>query len=232
MIVGNGLIATSFRNWFESEDKVLVFASGVSNSNETDSRNFAREEALLRHYLALAEYHFIYFSTCSIDDLDRARTAYVQHKRRMEDLVRTAERFQIFRLPQIVGRTPNPHTLANYLCRKIRAGESFKVWRKARRNLIDVDDVAKIVAHMITEVRYHQSTVNIANTISNCVTDIVDIFERVLKRKAVYEVVDAGASYPIDVTASSESARLVGIQFGEDYLLRMIEKYRSEKHTS
>ena len=47
MIVGNGLIANLFKN--EDRENVVFFASGVSNSLETEKSAFLREENLLRN---------------------------------------------------------------------------------------------------------------------------------------------------------------------------------------
>jgi hypothetical protein len=47
MIVGNGLIANLFKN--DDREKVVFFASGVSNSLETEKSAFLREENLLRN---------------------------------------------------------------------------------------------------------------------------------------------------------------------------------------
>ena len=63
MIVGNGLIANLFKN--EDRENVVFFASGVSNSLETEKSAFLREENLLRKHLTEnPEEIFIYFSTC------------------------------------------------------------------------------------------------------------------------------------------------------------------------
>lgn len=69
----------------------------------------------------------------------------------MEALVTHHPRHLILRLPQVAGRTPNPHTLLNYLYARISRGESFRLWRNARCNIIDVDDVAAIGKHAIYE---------------------------------------------------------------------------------
>ena len=69
MIVGNGLIANLFRE--NDSENVVFFASGVSNSLETDKSAFLREENLLRKTLEEnPEKIFIYFSTVSYTHLD------------------------------------------------------------------------------------------------------------------------------------------------------------------
>ena len=83
----------------------------------------------------------------------------------------------IVRLPQVVGVTPNPHTLVNYLRDRIVRGERFDVWRNARRNLIDADDVRAIVMALL-ESGVRSAIVNVANPLDYAVLDIVYALER------------------------------------------------------
>lgn len=126
-----------------------VFASGVSNSSETDPAAFEREARLLVKALDEARGRFVYFSTCSVTDPDRAETHYVRHKLRMERLIAERDEYLILRLPQVVGRTDNPHTLSNYLASGIRNAEPLRIWVKAVRCLIDVEDVARVTLHLV-----------------------------------------------------------------------------------
>ena len=49
MIIGNGLIANLFTE--HDRENIIFFASGVSNSLETEKSAFLREENLLRKHL-------------------------------------------------------------------------------------------------------------------------------------------------------------------------------------
>lgn len=148
MIVGNGMIASAFKSYFGDDPDVIVFASGVSNSRENRGEEFLREKKMLMECMSYEKFTF-YFSTCSVNDPELLDAPYVVHKKEMETLVRSAKDYAIFRLPQVVGKTPNPNTLTNYLYRQIMSGSNFKVWRHATRNLIDVDDVASIVSYLV-----------------------------------------------------------------------------------
>ncbi len=46
MVIGNGMIANRFFNYKNDEGKI-IFASGVSNSKDTEAVNFQREFELL-----------------------------------------------------------------------------------------------------------------------------------------------------------------------------------------
>ncbi|MEO7210677.1 MAG: hypothetical protein ABIY35_07020, partial [Chitinophagaceae bacterium] len=47
MIIGKGMVAKGFRN-YEKNDDILVFASGVSNSANTSTVEFEKEQSLLQ----------------------------------------------------------------------------------------------------------------------------------------------------------------------------------------
>ena len=47
MIVGNGMIAKKFKK-YKDKGNVLIFASGVSNSNETRCTNFSKELKMVK----------------------------------------------------------------------------------------------------------------------------------------------------------------------------------------
>ena len=45
MVVGNGMLARAFKS-YQKQDNIIIFASGISYSNETDSSSFVREKEL------------------------------------------------------------------------------------------------------------------------------------------------------------------------------------------
>ncbi len=149
MIIGNGLIGNAFLP-FDRED-VVFFASGVSNSLETDEKQFLREENLIRETL---DEHvgklFVYFSTCSIYDSSKNSSSYVNHKLNMEHIIATeSENYLILRVSNAVGKGGNKNTLINFLVDSIREKRMIKVHIEATRNLIDVSDVVKITLELI-----------------------------------------------------------------------------------
>jgi len=224
MIIGNGLIAKSFTRQFGDDPDVIIFASGVSNSREIHGEAFLRERQMLSEALSHNKI-LVYFSTCSVGDPELVATPYVMNKIEMETLVRTAKDFSIFRLPQVVGKTPNPNTLTNYLYQKISSGEHFQVWAHATRNLIDVEDVAAIATHLIRSPFANGVTANIACPYSISILQLVGIFERVLGKKANYTIVEAGGTYAIDASLALRVAREIGIDFDDSYIEKLIRKY-------
>jgi nucleoside-diphosphate-sugar epimerase len=227
MIIGNGLLANTFRPFYEHDPDVLVFASGVSNSRETRLEAFAREKSLLQDACQLGK-ELVYFSTCSVHDPELAHSPYVRHKLEMEAIVTALPHFSVLRLPQVVGHTPNPHTLTNFLHQKIKSGEKFHIWRNARRNLIDVDDVANIARWLIAHHDADDIITNIAAPFSLTIPELVGIFEQVLDLRANCDIVDAGGSYAIDTQLALATAPLAGVDFNSFYVRDLIRKYYAD----
>ena len=224
MIIGSGLIANAFAPSFSDDPDIIIFASGVSNSQENRVEAFLREKQLLLECLSLKKKIF-YFSTCSVHDPQLLDKPYAVHKIEMENLVAASPDYVIFRLPQVVGTTPNPNTLTNYLHKQILSGSHFQIWRHAKRNLIDVDDVALIATHLHQTFNTNRQLVNIACPFSLTIDQIVSIFELVLGIKANYSLVDMGGDYQIDSGLASEVAQRIGVSFDDTYIEKLIRKY-------
>jgi nucleoside-diphosphate-sugar epimerase len=224
MIIGRGLVASAFVPYFENDPEITVFASGVSRSNETRKEEFLREEELLRACLKTSP-RLLYFGSCSVLDPEMINTPYVHHKLQMETLVESSPQAVIFRLPQVVGASPNPTILTNFIYNKIRTGEHFNVWRNARRNLLDVEDIATIVSCLVRTGEADRGIYNVACPFSVSVTEIVETFELVLGRKARYSMIEAGAGYAIDVPEVKRLSGKLGISFDDGYLERTVRKY-------
>jgi nucleoside-diphosphate-sugar epimerase len=174
---------------------------------------------------APAESLFLYFSTCSVEDPAVRESAYVRHKFAMEHLVRQRDRHLILRLPQLAGNTPNPHTLLNHLYARIVRSERFAVWRGATRNIIDVDDVARIVTDLVVSENACGETINVANSHSYGIPEIVRSIEEVVGHKAIFDIIDRGAGYTIDIDRIQAALHRCRVSFPEDYLPRVIRKY-------
>lgn len=227
MIIGSGLLAKAFVPSFLHREDVCIYAAGVSNSSCIDVREFARErerlESALRQTIHVEA--FVYFSTCSVFDPEAFNTPYVQHKLAMEEMVRSHPNNLIFRLPQVAGKTPNPHTLLNFLYARISRSESFKLWSKAKRNIIDVVDVVSIAQQLISTESTRNNTYNIANVFSYPMIDVVRAMERVVGKSAVYDIELRGSEYFIDTCAIFPMLEKSGVKFGNDYLEKVINKY-------
>jgi hypothetical protein len=228
MIVGSGLIARALINGGANVlGGTCFYAAGVSNSGCMDEREYLRERE--RFDATVAECRpddrIVYFSTCSIEDPVLQDSEYVKHKIQMENRVRDRAKYLILRLPQVAGKTPNPHTLLNYLYARIARSERFQIWGGAIRNIVDVDDIVKITMDLIATERANAETIDIASTHPSMMLDIVRTMERVLDTRAIFDISDKGSGVPVDTSRISASIKRCAIKFGGAYLGDIMEKY-------
>lgn len=225
MIVGRGLLANAFAKDFSDCSQWVIFASGVSNSSDASQEDFDRERTLLESWLGRSGTRLVYFSSCGLAGGDAIGSPYMRHKQRMESLALQAEGTIVLRLPQVVGKIGNPHTLMNYLHRKIASGEHFEVWSRAERNVIDVDDVALIGRELLRDSRLESMVINIAAEQSSPMINIVKAMEFALGKKGNYAQVAKGLPLRIDSSLAVMVADRLGINLRDDYLERTIAKY-------
>jgi hypothetical protein len=103
--IGNGDIGSIL-----PESELFFFASGVSNSQCTDEKEYKRERDLLLEQSK--ENHIVYFSSLAIF---YSQTRYTQHKLDMEAMIKASfPKYCIVRLGNIDFGS-NPNTLINYL---------------------------------------------------------------------------------------------------------------------
>ena len=120
MIIGKGDIASILND----REGVIFFAAGVSNSNETRDWEFMREIELLNKQDKTK--CIFYFSSIALDDLSK-NSQYLQHKRRMELLIKSNfENYNIIRIGNITWGS-NPNTFINYIKNKKSKGESVEI---------------------------------------------------------------------------------------------------------
>lgn len=193
---------------------VTVHAAGVSNSGCTDPREFERDRDRLIESLR-APGLFVYISTCSIED-----KPYTAHKRAMEELVKARGDYLIARLPIVAGTTLNPHTLLNFLAARISRGERFTARGFARRNIIDVVDVAAALDWLVRAGRLDE-TVNIAAPMDYAVGEIISAFEWIYSKHAQADWVQEGDAPRVDWRDIADA----GIDFSGDYLQRTLGRY-------
>lgn len=130
MIIGHGDIA----NVLTDRKDITFFASGVSNSKETNISEFERELKLLLQQDQ--DRQIVYFSSLSVF---YANTPYVKHKRTMESTIKIYfPHYTILRIGNITWGT-NPNTLINYFRNKIKNKEKIHI-EDVYRYLIDKDE--------------------------------------------------------------------------------------------
>ena len=226
MIVWNGLLANTFATYREN-DAACIFASGVSNSQNTDISLFQREVELLIDTLNTnKEKLFVYFSTCGMYDATLIDSEYVKHKLNIEQIIQwSGNTYIIFRISNPVWPTTNPHTILNFLANKIKHDEEFVVWSHAQRNFIDTEDLLKIASSIIDSKNCENSIINIASTKNFGVLEVVHLLEDSIGKKAIYRIEEKWGSPTIDLSRIDEVIQKTHIQFDDDYLQKLIQKY-------
>jgi len=142
MIVGKGDIASVLND----REGTIFFASGVSNSNEIRESEFIREIELLDKQDRTK--CLFYFSSISVDDNQKVvDNRYLQHKLRMELLVKSNfENYNIIRIGNITWGS-NPNTFINYIKNKKSKGESVQI-KDEYKYIIDKDQLVMLTDNL------------------------------------------------------------------------------------
>lgn len=223
-VVGVGLIAHAFDPYLNLYPDVTIFASGVSSSSEYHVNNFEREVLLLRKCAELSK-HIIYFSTCSIYDLELSASPYVRHKKFIEDILKNEYSSTIFRLPQVVGLTKSSTNLFPFLLSSILRGRRFELWTNASRYLIDVHDVASIVLSFLHADLPLAGPTNIAPPFPISLPALVSLLEDTVGINADFSLVERGSSYLIDTDELFSSMPGLSSLFHPNYYEFLMRKY-------
>ncbi len=230
MIVGRGMLASAFRT-YNNNERVLIFASGVSNSRETTSTAFEREFNLIKHTINIhPDKLFVYFSTCSMYDPDAKETPYVKHKMEMESYIKqNTKEFLILRVSQILGKSQST-TLVNFLLDCIENNKHFELWENSNRNLIALDDVVSIAKKLIDKPVHHNSVYHIANRNYIDVLDLVQLLENLNNKKANYFLVEKGEKYSTIPTEAVVDKIIndLEIRFDNEYYIKKIRQVFDE----
>jgi len=227
MVIGNGLLAKTFVH-YKYNKEVVIFASGVSNSLESDAVEFNREFKLLKKTIAkYPAIKLVYFSTLSIEDESVKHRAYIKHKLQLENYIKkNVSNYLIGRVSNVVGPIGNTHTIINYLVHAIKNGDQLDVWKQAERNIIDKEDVSFIVDELLKK-KNKSSIVNIALSENILVTDIVLQIELYLQKKANANYINRGNKLSIDVREISKEITVLEKKHGKgiEYLNHLLKKY-------
>lgn len=228
MIIGNGLIASLFKDYKKND--CVFFASGVSNSLETDEKQFLREENLILETINMfPDLIFVYFSTCSIYDSTKKESPYVLHKLKMEQIIKNnSRRWLILRVSNAVGNGGNPHLLMNYLVRSVKNNETINVHTKATRNLIDTADIKAICLNLI-EDHTENHILNIAYLSNYSITEIVEIMEQYFDKKIELNLIKSGSGYDIEISEIENYFFKNHLDNKEKYLKKILDNYYSDK---
>ncbi|MBU3951800.1 MAG: NAD(P)-dependent oxidoreductase [Proteobacteria bacterium] len=227
MIIGNGQLAKIFKEDGCFFDDVVIFASGVTNSDCRDDREFNREKELLEKTLVENNAkRFVYFSSCALSAKTYEKNEYYQHKQHMEDIIRAnSNNYLIFRIPQLFGNLIRHKTIINFFYKSIQQQQQFNIFDEAYRYVIEINDVKKLVKAYL-EFSNQCSIVDLANPYRYKVFDIVKILEQLLEKKAVYRILEKEDKYKLDFSEMKDFIKTHSIHmpFGPDYLFNKLKE--------
>lgn len=221
MVIGNGLLAKTFNEYIDNE-QIIIFASGVSNSNEENSKAFIREKELLEKTIKNNKSKtLIYFSSCDVIYSNKLNKKYYFHKLEMEDIIKKQSiKYFIFRLPQLIGQSNNKNSLMNFLIDSIVNKKEIQVWENAYKNLVDVNDVKKMVEYILKECDKNQ-VINLINKDYYSIKNIIDVLEEKLSVSANIKLVKKGFKPKYERNLLLNEIEII---FDNNYLFQSIEK--------
>ena len=227
MVIGNGFIGSRF-NVYNNIKNIVIYASGVSNSRESDILAFERERNLL---MTTVENHkknlIVYFSSNSICDPNFSNSPYVNNKIFCENyLMNNHDMYLIIRLPQVVGNSKNPYTLTNYIYNRLLNNEPVEIINDIERNCIDIEDVFIATDRIINSNNFNL-VLNLGNPRNITINKIVEIFKNQLNSNSevlISSKIEA-APFSIDLTSTREIIKDYDKYFNEFYYERLFLKY-------
>lgn len=224
MVIGNGLLANTFRK-YEDSDSIIIFASGVSNSKEINKSEFKREFDLLKTMLVFKETKkIIYFSTCSVLDISLTESNYVKHKKNIEGfIISNFKYYLILRIPNIVSNNKNLNTSFNFFKNKLLNNDEIICDKYATRYYIDIDDLEKTLPIFIET--YVNQSINICFTNKETVINFILKMGKEMKINPKINLVNNGIDYTIDNSVFISETNKMNYSIGEDYNDKIIKKY-------
>jgi NDP-hexose 4-ketoreductase len=239
-IIGTGFIARSLAPVAAGRRDVVVLAAGVSAARTVAQADFDREAELL--YLVMDRCQqqgrrLVFFSTASAGMYSvpgqsgresgpvRPATAYGRHKLALEAVLAASSlSYLVLRLGHVVGRRQPPHQLLPALVGQVLSGR-VSVHRGARRDLIDIADVVRIVDRLLGTTA-DREVVNVATGTPVAVEKIIDRIESALGRCARRDYTDVPPAPPVSTAKLRELVpSVVAMGFGPDYPMRVLERH-------
>jgi nucleoside-diphosphate-sugar epimerase len=187
MIIGNGLIAKAFIESGFNHNDYVIFASGVSNSNETDRKEFLREHTLLLQTIEQnPNKKLIYFTSILSETISNE---YYHHKKVMEKAIeiRTKD-YIIYRIPQLIGKICNKFNLIHFLKDSIENNKEITIYNGINRAIFDVQDLVNFVNY--SKDKINRNYVNVSYIEKLSVLDLVNLISSIIGKNAIYKLLD------------------------------------------
>ncbi|WP_291721717.1 NAD-dependent epimerase/dehydratase family protein [Bernardetia sp.] len=228
-VIGKGLIGLAFEEKpsLHLDSAAIIFASGVSNSLETNPQPYLREKKLLESVIKKKTDtdKFVYFSTLSIYDEQKQNSAYIQHKLELEKFIQQeCQNHLILRVPNIVGFGGNPTTLLNYLITSVMEGREIKIFQNAYRNFIDVGDLVVLVKALLAS--QNNATINLLHPVSYSMLEVMKYIELYTGKASKSIYIEQGNNYfPLLNEQVKTTFEQNNIDTSKNYLNQILRKY-------
>jgi nucleoside-diphosphate-sugar epimerase len=235
-VVGTGMIARAFESHTAELPPAIICASGVADSRCTDPSAFQRERELVRELARRAvaqDARLVYFSGAPVygpstgkhaeSDRPAPVSPYGRHKLECEAMIASCgARYLVLRLPNVVGAVGNPNQLLPSLVAQVAAGQVV-VRAGATRDLLDVDDVVRVVRALIRRGAT-DTIVNVASGVSTPVQELAEQIGAILGVSPTFAIVDGGDRQEFS-TVLVRSLLSDYPQFDADYPARILTRY-------
>lgn len=219
MIVGNGMIANSFIDNRFNDLNYIIFASGVSKSNEKNKFSYDREKKLLSNFIKYDK-KLVYFSTTLVNS--NKNSEYVNHKLEVESFIeQNFSNYLILRIPNVIGHN-NKNQLFGFLYDSLINQNPITLFKNEYKWLMDVDDLYKVVNLL---ENFNKKKINIFFNNKILVEDLLLLIEDSVQKK--FKIKDTIDSDFIDYSDNSEFLSIVGEReslFNID-VKKILEKY-------
>ncbi|GAA3537550.1 hypothetical protein GCM10022222_21460 [Amycolatopsis ultiminotia] len=236
---GSGFLAANLAPLADSHPAVVAAAFGVSIAAGIPEADFAREAdrlyELISHCVQRQE-KLVFFSTASAamyavpgkageeDGPVFPSTAYGRHNLALEAVLAASPvDYLVLRLTHVVGPAQHAQMLVPSLVRQVRSG-AVRLYRGARRDLIDVADLVTVVDRLLT-AGVRRTVVNVASGRAVPIEALVDHVEAELGVRADREYVSDVAHQPVSVARLHRLVPEIARIGREDYYRRVLSKY-------
>ena len=225
MIIGTGLIASQFNDWWKDVD-AIIFASGVSNSKEHSLSEYEREQKLVETFFSTKKL-FVYFSSCSIFDKTLDKSLYIKHKLKIERIIKNNfKNYLILRLPNVIANTKNPNTFFNYFYNAIVYQNKIQIQKNNIRYFLDVEQVEPMTRYIYKNRNEWNKTINMIFDDPVSIPKVTQLMEQAIGLVANKKIVDKGMHYIIPSNSFSKYKSKVFPTVKDDgYTEAIIKKY-------
>lgn len=229
-IIGKGFIAKSLFKivHYIRQSGYIVYAAGISNSQIKSENQLRREINLFEKFRkAYSKKKIIYISTADVTNNLKNKSKYVRNKVKIEKIIKkNFKNYLIIRIPQIIGKSSNKKTLINFFYNRINDNKKIKIFVNVYRNILDIDDVIKMVKVIINNKKIKKKVITLSNKYSLKPIQIIKILEKKLKKKANYHLLKTKKQkWDLSFNKNIKYFEKAKINFNKKYFIQAINKY-------